>query len=108
MTQPGQKTLTTGLPAITPAAPGAMPIDNGSPVHTLLPVGGGTFTANGATPVTVTDARVGAGSVIIPTLKTVGGMVGALPAIQTITAGTGFTVAATAGDTSVYNYAILG
>lgn len=69
---------------------------------------GGTFTLNGATPVTVVEPTVGAISAIVITLKTVGGTVGAVPAIQTITAGTGFTVAGTAGDTSVYNYAVLG
>lgn len=68
----------------------------------------GTFTANGATPVTVSNAAVTANSNIIITLKTVGGTVGAYPAIKTITASTGFTVAATASDTSVYNYAIIG
>lgn len=68
----------------------------------------GTFTANGATPVSVSNTTVTANSVIIFTLKTVGGTVGAYPAIQTITASTGFTVAATASDTSVYNYAIIG
>ncbi len=68
----------------------------------------GTFTANGVTPVTVTKAAVTANSTIIITLKTVGGTVGAIPAIQTITPTTGFTVAATVGDTSVYNYAIIG
>lgn len=67
----------------------------------------GTFTANGASAVTVTDANVTADSVIIITLKTVGGTVGAYPAIKTITPGTGFTVAATASDTSVYNYRII-
>lgn len=68
---------------------------------------GGTFTANGTTAVTVADSRVQAGSIVVFTLRTVGGTVGAYPAIQTKTAGTGFTVAATASDTSVYNYAIL-
>lgn len=68
----------------------------------------GTFTANGATPVTVTDSRVTANSAIVVTLKTVGGTVGAIPAIKTITAGTGFTIAGTASDTSVYNYLIIG
>lgn len=68
----------------------------------------GTFTANGATPVTVANTNVTANSIIIPTLKTVGGTVGAIPAIKTITPGTGFTIAATAADTSVYNYVILG
>lgn len=73
------------------------------------PIGSfGTFTCNGTTAVTVTDSRVTANSAIDITLKTVGGTVGAIPAIQTITAGTGFTVAGTASDTSVYNYLING
>jgi hypothetical protein len=67
----------------------------------------GTFTANGATPVTVADTAVTANSLIIFTLKTVGGTVGAYPSVKTITAGTGFTVGATASDTSVYNYRII-
>jgi hypothetical protein len=67
----------------------------------------GTFTANGATPVTVTDASVTADSNIIFTLKTVGGTVGAMPRCVTITPGTGFNVNCTASDTSVYNYRIL-
>lgn len=68
----------------------------------------GTFTANGASAVTVADAAVTATSMIVISLKTVGGTVGAIPAVQTITAGTGFTVAGTASDTSVYNYLIIG
>lgn len=69
----------------------------------------GTFVCNGATAVTVTDANVTANSEIDITLKTVGGTVSpSLPYIKTITPGTGFTVAGTAGDTSTYNYAITG
>ncbi len=68
----------------------------------------GTFTANGVTPVTVSNAAVTANSNILITLKTVGGTVGALPAIKTITPTTGFTVAGSASDTSVYNYVIIG
>lgn len=68
----------------------------------------GTFVANGATPVTVSNAAVTAGSQIEFTLKTPGGTVGAVPAVQTITPGTGFTVAGTALDTSTYNYEIRG
>lgn len=68
----------------------------------------GTFTANGVTPVTVSNTAVSPGSQIVFTLKTVGGTVGAYPAVKTITPATGFTVAATASDTSVYNYSILG
>jgi hypothetical protein len=68
----------------------------------------GTFTANGASSVTVAAPNVTATSMIVITLKTVGGTVGAIPAVKTITAGTGFTVAGTASDTSVYNYLIIG
>lgn len=69
---------------------------------------GGTFVLNGATPVTVVEPKVGTASAITITLKTVGGTVGAAPVIQTITAGTGFTVSGTALDTSVYNYLVVG
>lgn len=76
--------------------------------HTFATQNSGTFTMNGATPVTVANTAVTPESNILITLKTVGGTVGAHPAIQTITSGTGFTVAGTALDTSVYNYLILG
>jgi hypothetical protein len=69
---------------------------------------GGTVTLNGVTPVNVANTAVTANSLIVFTLKTVGGTVGAHPVIETITPGTGFTVAGTAADTSVYNYGILG
>jgi hypothetical protein len=69
---------------------------------------GGTVVLNGATPVTVVDPNTRLNSIIFFTLNTVGGTVGAVPSIKTITPGTGFTVAGTAGDTSVYNYVILG
>lgn len=69
----------------------------------------GTFVANGATPVTVSDARVTATSQIDVTLKTVGGTVDvARPNIVTITPGTGFNVVAAASDSSTYNYSIRG
>jgi len=67
----------------------------------------GTFTINGTTPVVVANVKITASSNVIITLKTVGGTVGAVPSIKTITAGTGFTVAGTASDTSVYNYKII-
>jgi len=74
-----------------------------------FPSVGVTPALNGATPVTVVDARVTAGSNVTLTLKTVGGTVSPnAPNIITITPQTGFTVAGTAGDTSVYNYEIRG
>lgn len=68
----------------------------------------GTFVCNQATPVTVADAAVTATSQILVTLKTVGGTVGAIPHVATITPGTGFTIVGVASDTSTYNYQILG
>ncbi len=75
---------------------------------TSMQVGGGTVTLNGATPVTVADARVTANSIIVFTLKDVNaGTQGAYP-VATPTAGVGFDVKGTALDTGIYNYAILG
>lgn len=68
---------------------------------------GGTFVCNGASNVTVTEPKVTANSAIVITLKTIGGTVGAVPAIKTITAGTGFAVAGTASDSSTYNYLVI-
>jgi hypothetical protein len=65
-----------------------------------VPTSGGTFVCNGATPVTVANANLTANSIILVTLKTVGGTVGAIPVPQTVTPGTGFTIAGTASDTS--------
>lgn len=67
----------------------------------------GTFTCNGTTPVVVPAAEVTTQSVVVATVKTVGGTVGAIPAVKTVTPGTGFTIAGTASDTSIYNYAVL-
>ncbi len=67
----------------------------------------GTFVANGATPVTVANANVAITDAIIISLNTVGGTVGAQPHLATITAGAGFTVVATASDTSTYNYCLI-
>lgn len=68
----------------------------------------GTFVVNGVTPVTVANAAVTANSQILITLKTVGGTVGAIPHVATITPGTGFTIIGTASDSSTYNYTIIG
>lgn len=67
----------------------------------------GTFTCNGATAVTVSVPELAATHNILITLVTVGGTVGALPAIKTRTNGTGFTIAGTASDTSIYSYKLI-
>jgi hypothetical protein len=100
-TQPGQELVSLSAGAV-------MPIDNGGARAASVPIGFGTVTVNGVTPVTVVDAGVTAQSIILFTLKTVGGTVGAIPSVKTITLGTGFTVAGTASDTSTYNYARFG
>lgn len=68
----------------------------------------GTFTVAGTGTVTVSDTNITTGSAVDITLKNVGGTVGAIPSIKTITTGTGFTVSATTADLSVYNYTING
>lgn len=78
------------------------------PIDNDLPTMHGTVTLNGTTPVTVANTVITTGSVIVFTLKTVGGTVGAAPVVDTITAGTGFTVKGTAADTSVYSYRVFG
>jgi len=103
MTQTGQKVL-----AAWPTK-GRLSIDNGGPTFTVLPQAAGTVIMNGATPVVVADAGVDAGSIIIFTLKTVGGTVSpTAPNVLTITPGTGFTVGGVAGDSSTYNYVRIG
>jgi len=67
----------------------------------------GTFTANGATSVVVNTPFITDNSVVVITLKTVGGTPAASPYLFAKTNGTSFTVRAAAGDTSVYNYTIM-
>ncbi len=67
----------------------------------------GTFTCNGATSVAVSNTSYAAGDVILISLETVGGTVGAIPRPVTLTPTTGFEVAGTALDTSVYRYILI-
>lgn len=69
----------------------------------------GTVTLDGDTPVAVANTLVTANSVIIFTVRTPAGTVSPnAPNALTTTPGTGFTVAGSALDTSVYNYVIIG
>lgn len=63
----------------------------------------GTVTVNGSTPVSLGATNYQAGDVVLFALLTVGGTVGQLPHIVTTAAGAA-TLAATASDTSIYNY----
>ena len=68
----------------------------------------GTVTANGVTAVVVADTAMTADSVVVFTAKTVGGTPAGAPYLSAVTAGTGFSVKAASGDTTVYNYKIIG
>lgn len=104
---PGQKFIS--LPDLTAAAPGAIDVQGAGQRINAMFASGGTVTLNGATPVVVANSRVTAKSIIIFTLKTVGGTVSPTsPNVLTITPGTGFTVGGVAADTSIYNYAVIG
>ncbi len=93
---------------IKSAPNGNVGIDTGYAGNGVVTFRNGTFDLNETTPVTVANANVTDDSLIVFTLKTVGGTVGAYPAVQTITPGTGFTVAGSASDTSTYNYLVIG
>lgn len=79
-------------------------VDNGHALLSVLDLGRGTFTANGTSAVDVADTAVTSTSMIFLSMLTPGGTVGAIPAIQSITAGVGFQIKAAAGDTSIYAF----
>lgn len=73
----------------------------------------GTFTANGAVAVVVNPVvPINPGSTVDISLKTVGGTPAGQPYISAITTGQPgtctFSVKSVAGDTSVYNYNVVG
>lgn len=100
-----------GLPFAGIGSGSAIPMvanDFATATTPFLPIGIVSGVCNGVTGVTVAFPAVTANSIIVPSLKTVGGTVGALPAVQTVTAGTGFTFKGTASDTSTYNFLVIG
>ena len=69
----------------------------------LAAAGGGVVSLAATGSCYIAQGLIGYPNVILD-----GGTVGAVPAITTITPGTGFTIVATASDTSTYNYSITG
>lgn len=67
----------------------------------------GTFVANGATPVVISNSSIAITDCILISLNTIGGTVGVQPHVSAISAGVSFTVTCTVLDTSTYNYAII-
>lgn len=88
------------------AVAGSFPY-NGGPQTSAVKANGGTAICTGGGTITVTNTNVTANSLVLMTLKTVGGTV-AQPFVATITAGTGFTFTCGGSDTSTYNYLVLG
>lgn len=67
----------------------------------------GQFTANGATNVVVNTTAASATMIVIMSAASVGGTPAGAPYIAARSPGVSFTVKAAAGDTSVYNWAII-
>lgn len=102
---PGQKITSF---ADLGATSGALEIQAGA-VSAAVKASQGTFTANGATQVDVVDTRITANSIILTTIKTAAGTPSPnAPNVISKTAGVGFSIKATASDTSLYSYVILG
>lgn len=64
----------------------------------------GTVTVNGTAAITVADTGYTLGDIVQFGLLTAGGTVGNVPFVASGTNGTGFTVKATASDSSIYNW----
>ncbi len=104
---PGSKTLAPNMSTMTADS---VAVTGGSVTGVALGTSSartGTFVCNGATPVTVTNTTFAITDIVCVSLKTVGGTVGAIPAVQTVTGATGFTIAGTASDTSTYSYLLI-
>jgi hypothetical protein len=86
--------------------PGAF-VYMGGPQSTAVRASGGTFTCTSSGAITVTNTNVTANSVFLFGTKTVGGTPAAF-AVTTVTVGTSFIVTCGSGDTTQYNYIVLG
>jgi hypothetical protein len=67
----------------------------------------GTFTCTAGGTITVAATKVIVGSDIVITLETAGGVITTVPAINSLTSGTGFNVLCGATDTSTYRFSVL-
>lgn len=79
---------------------------NGGPQSTGIYASGGTFTCTSGGAITVTNSAVTANSVFLFGTKTAGSP--ASGNVTTVTIGASFIFTCGSGDTSVYNYIILG
>lgn len=68
----------------------------------------GTVVCNGTSDVVTNTTSMVAGNLIVFSLNTIGGTVGAIPRVKSLSSGTSFTINCTAGDTSTYNWIMFG
>jgi len=87
-------------------SPGSVPY-NGGPQTSAIQASGGTFTCTSGGVITVADTYLDATSVVLLGIKTANSP-GNVPYLTTVTPGTGFTITCASGDTSIYNYIVLG
>jgi hypothetical protein len=86
-------------------SPSSIPF-NGGPQTSAIFSSGGTFTCTSSGTITVTDSYVDANSVFLFGTKTANSP--AAFTVSAVTVGTSFAVTCGSGDTSVYNYWVLG
>lgn len=67
----------------------------------------GTFTCNGATGVVITTSAAAVGNIVATSVNVPAGTQGALPKVITVVPGLSMSIAGTASDTSLYNWAII-
>jgi len=67
----------------------------------------GSFTANATSSVSVANTNITGDSVVLLTRATATGTPAGSAYVDTITAGTGFTIKSVASDTNAYKYCIL-
>ncbi len=97
------------LPGVISTSPVVVPGSfnyNGGPQTSVVQAHGGTFTCTSSGVITVANTAVTANSVFLFGTKTAGSP--AAFTVSTVTVGTSFAVTCGSGDTTVYNYIILG
>ena len=81
---------------------------NGGPQSSVVRVTGGTFTCTTGGTIVVANTNTTANSVVLMSPGTLSGPPTAAPFVVSYTVGTGFSAKCSTGDTSQYNYWILG
>jgi hypothetical protein len=100
---------TVGINTVTPNTAYALDVNGGVRGSTISVASArkGTFTCTAGGTITIANTNELATSDVVISLNAAGGTITTPPAMNTVTAGTGFSVLCGANDTSMYNYDIL-